>query len=503
MHDDNASRSDDTSHYLNESDPILEYRENPLIGALGPVKNSDELTALLSRGVENYSPEVIGLPAHLRFHAVCELQEFFQGQAAHFEALRHCDVMLRRGYVHRNRLNAAFRKQAIADIKNLNSGTLPPARYTHRPLLGAAVVGPPGTGKTSIMDMAMAQYPAVVHHVYNREGVHQAFTQVTALKITMFADASLKAFAVELFEQLAALLGDPDLPGKEGILGSRCNASTAQPLICRAIMNYNVGMIVVDDTQHMASHAKGHMAVLNYFIRLQNCIGIPIVLVGTDKTEKLLATDMSAGRRFLSPIPRFSPFVPKSRGVKEDGPWEFFLKQLGLLRYVREDCDLVAFSDVMYELTGGVPDLAVKLWTLTQTKLIGREIELVDDYALKSTAASLFNLVGKRILELRGQKLDEVGASELQKQLNETYKAKMAAEAARLAAANEPESPPPAVEKEKSATPPAAPATDKQAPASPANPKASSSDSLPPRPQKARGGPVSDPEQALRHLGLL
>ncbi|MFT3783548.1 MAG: AAA family ATPase [Nibricoccus sp.] len=414
-----------TNHYLEPKHPtIAAYRNNPLIGALGPVLTGDEITSLLTRR-PSYDPSERKLPPHLKAHAIYALRSLVVPTPMHKAIVQEVGVILRQGYVHRNPLSPSYSRMIALDRPALKQGILPPERFRNVPLLGSAAMGTAGTGKTMGFDIAVSTYPQVIDHCYELNGVRVAFKQVTWLKINLFQDASLKAFGIEFFEKLGEAVGE-NLRRDWGV--DACNGNNVQPLIYRACREYNLGLLIVDELQNMVSHSKGYKAVLSYFIRMMNCLGLPIAVIGTNAAGALMQTDAAAARRFISGIPPFRPLA--------SGPlWRGFLEEVWHLQYTKEATTLdETLEKQIHELTGGVPDLVIKLYCLTQTRLFGRKNERLTKGILDETAADLFHTIKDRILELKGRTIDTARIQEQRERLDKQYKELTHKEEVRLGA---------------------------------------------------------------------
>src|SRR5579862_151590 len=123
-----------TGHFLNPDDPIPEYRNNPVIGALGPIADADaRLAALYDQ--PHFDDNVRKLPPHLRAHAIRALSGLFVPMAAHDRTMQEFDILIRRSYIHRNPLSPKYRRQIQSDRSLLLTGSLPPERFAGVPLL--------------------------------------------------------------------------------------------------------------------------------------------------------------------------------------------------------------------------------------------------------------------------------------------------------------------------------------------------------------------------------
>ncbi len=417
-----------TNEFRNLADPIAAYRGNPLIGALPPILSEEETYDHLTN-LPAFSAQERTLPAHLRMHAVCALQELFIPGPQHASVLSQIDIMIRRGYAHRNPLSPANRRLVREDNELLKGGCLPPPeRYSHIPLLGAGVFGTAGTGKTAATKRSLSRYPSVVDHLYEEDGVRFAFRQVPFVFVNMISDSSPKAFATTVLNAMSEIVG-VDLQEKYNTAG--CNGLTIIPKLYQALRDYHVGLIIVDEVQNMSSYTRGYGSVLSYFIRLMNSLGLPLLIVGTERARTLIKTDFAVERRFISGIRPFRPFADGDPLLSN------FLEEIGSFCYLETVCDLQRLASTVHALTGGVPDLVIKLFMLAQTRLFGRETEVLTDEVLHQTAADLFGGIEKTLIRIRTQGADVDNTEETQRTLNERLQKLLEKESQRVGSAEE------------------------------------------------------------------
>jgi len=416
--------TDESPEFLNLNDPIRAYRGNPLIGALPPIRTADEILELLLRKVD-YDESESNLPRHLRPHAAFNIRRFFLPGIPHTRGVEEVDLLIRQSYVDRNPLDPRYRRILARDVETLKLGRSIPERYLFVPQLGSCASGPPGMGKTLTFDFSLEDMPQVIDHVYTVDGRKIAFRQVVYLKVNLFQDGSLKSFGMEIFERLEEALGQ-ELVRDWGY--STATGNMIQNSFYQVLREYHVGLLIIDEFQFIESSHDGVKASLNYMVRMMNQLGIAVIVIGSSATRALMKGNMAASRRFIGNIPPYTPFTPGES-------WDAFAKKLLRLRYVKKYGNIEAIKTHLLELSGGIPDLAVKLFLLSQMRLFGRTDETLTAAVLTETSDQLFYLVKDRLTELRGQMPERPRLDEAAKKLRETFAAVAAHEAARVGAA--------------------------------------------------------------------
>ena len=394
---------------------IAAYRGNPLAEAFGPIPDNEVWRRLLTRDGFMYDPSDRMLPAHQRAHAVgIALSSVRVATPAQIQVAAQIRTMQMQGYLHRNILSADYRVRLREDRANFDAGIMPPERFNGLHGLGAVLSGFAGTGKTSLAELVLGSVPQCIpHQIRTADGI-TVFTQATAVVIELFENADLKDLTLEFLNKLGASVGEPELARIYGVHLS--SDYTAQPLIYSACRDYNVGLIVVDEVQNMTAHKEGYRRVLKYLVRLMNQCGVPTLVIGTPEVEALIQSDLSAGRRFAG-LPRLEPFVKRSP------LWLEFLATIWKYNYVRALADPMPVADLVHDLTGGIPDLVVKLYQLAQIRMFGRKDESVTEAVLAETAHDLFWSVRDRVDEIRGKKKPDSGISAVSRRLHEQFMA--------------------------------------------------------------------------------
>lgn len=409
-----------TTRWLNFDDPIEAYRGNPLIGSLGRIPTKKQVIDILTHRPD-YFESGRKLDSHLRPHAAFAMRQLFIPMATHVSVVQEVDLLLRQGYRHRNPLDMAYRRRIRKDRELLENKILPPQRFA-RMQLGTSATGTAGTGKTISFEIATSRHPEVVEHSLELEGELIAFKQVPTLTLHMFQDASLKAFGIEFFNRLGQALQEPI---RETWRVDSATGNAIQFLLLKACIDYNIGLIVVDELQNMKAHGQDYTIVLAYFTRLMNTLGVPVAVIGTELARTLISADLPSARRFLGNIPPFAP-IPK-------GPmWRQFLKELWRYQYLRTYTTADKFEDLLHDISAGIPDIVVKLYLLIQLRLFGKKSEVITDKIIRQTADLLLHSIKNNLRSEREQKANADGFTTALGEAEESFKEQVNAEAHRV-----------------------------------------------------------------------
>jgi hypothetical protein len=170
------------------------------------------------------------------------------------------------------------------------------------------------------------------------------------------------------------------------------------PILSRLLQNMGTGILVVDEIQHLSlARSGGSAQVLNFFTTLINTAQIPVLLVGTPKSLKVLTSEFRQARRSLSGHGGFL-----WDRLKKDENWALFLSGLWQYQWTRHVEGLTQeLSDVMYEETQGIPDIAVKLFVMTQVRAIVTGKEKITAELIRKVAKEQFKIIRPMLDALR------------------------------------------------------------------------------------------------------
>jgi hypothetical protein len=131
--------------------------------------------------------------------------------------------------------------------------------------------------------------------------------------------------------------------------------------IARVSALHSVGVLVIDEIQHLEKSRSGGVAkMLNFFVTLTNVIKVPVLFIGTPKALELFQPTMRSARRAAQfgslDWGRFS----RAENEGADGEWERFFKRLWKLQWFEHATPISQeMMDLFWEYTQGIAHIAV------------------------------------------------------------------------------------------------------------------------------------------------
>jgi hypothetical protein len=372
------------ANYLEHKVPS--YRGNPLIEALPPLKSSKEVAKELKQEIE-YCDSFRELDGPTREHLLLSVLQFFEPLPHHMELESKISRALRFGYTGRNPLERGFWTkipgQADHVLQRVKEGN---ASFTRSVNTGFGLVGVSGTGKTTAVERILHTYPQVIYHS-KYQGQDMCLTQLAWLKLDCPFDGSVKGLCLKFFCEVDDILGtDYYEKAKRG----RQTIDQLIPLMARIGAIHCIGMLVIDEIQHLATFSKrsqNQRKMINFFVELINTIKMPIMLIGTPKALSVLTQEFRSARRSAG-----QGDVVWNR-LEKGAVWDYFLEAFWGYQYTKVTCPLTKeLSRTLYEETQGITDFAVKLYLLTQCRAIRSGEEQITPDMIKSVAKDSLNM---------------------------------------------------------------------------------------------------------------
>lgn len=387
------------AHYKQQLLP--EYIQNPFIEALPPIFSEDDV---LDRFMvtPRISEQDKQSETNIRYHVLKRVKNFIQPLPIHFEVERRLSTLIRRGYLARNPLDKTFFEK-IRLLHELREDEDQAHKYIDQRLNhirstadSLSIIGISGIGKTTAIERLLLMYPQVIkHEVYKQQPFNR--TQIVWLKIDCPYDGSLSTLCKSFFKAIDDLLGTRYLE-KFGYL-NRVTSTMLLHMTSLASM-YGIGVLVIDEIQHLLHAKNDQEEMLNFFVTLSNTVGIPTVLIGTSKAQQLFKGNFRQARRAAS-----DGAIIWDRMAEDSEEWDFFLETLWELQCLKTRSELTEnVKKTFYEESQGITSVAVNLFILAQERALfdeSNEKEIITAKVLKQTAKKDMKIIQPMLNAIR------------------------------------------------------------------------------------------------------
>lgn len=369
---------------------ILEYRNNPFIEALGPILSQQEVIDKLSV-YPPYNNEERFLEDHKRVHFIQRLLHYFQPMPIHLEIQSSIDRLLRAGYISRNPFSKAYAKGYIDNWKNIQNGTFDHSAIQTGQTM--TIIGVSGVGKSRTLQRIFDNntIPQVICHTsYKNQPLNQY--QVTYLKIETPFDGSVKTIIYDFMYQFDLLMGTDYF---KRYANSRLSTSQLMPIMAQIAKG--VGCIIIDELQYLKEvKSKNSTQILNFFTALINSVNIPIIMISTPKGMSILQSQFRQARRNTN-----AGNIMWDR-LKKDEVWDLFIQGLWKYQWTREVAPFnEEFSSLLFEVSCGVLDLAIKTYMMCQIRSISSGEEKITLDLIKRVSKEELKMVQPMLHALR------------------------------------------------------------------------------------------------------
>lgn len=380
---------------------LSEYNKNPFIEALPPIFSEDNVLErfMVTPRITQQEKQS---ETNIRYHVLKRVKNFIQPLPIHFEVERRLSTLIRRGYLARNPLDKTFLER-IRVLHHLREDEEEAHKYIDERLNyirstadSLSIIGISGIGKTTAIERLLLMYPQVIKHE-TYEGHPFNRTQIVWLKIDCPYDGSLSTLCKSFFKAIDNLLGTRYLE-KYGYL-NRVTSTMLLHMTSLASM-YGIGVLVIDEIQHLLHSKNDQEEMLNFFVTLSNTVGIPTVLIGTSKAQQLFKGNFRQARRAAS-----DGAIIWDRMDGDSEEWEFFLETLWELQCLKTRSELTEdVKKTFYEECQGITSVAVNLFILAQERALfdeSNEEERITTRVLKKTAQEDMRIIQPMLNAIR------------------------------------------------------------------------------------------------------
>ncbi|NFO88593.1 ATP-binding protein [Clostridium botulinum] len=383
---------------------IEEYSYNPFIEALPKIFTADDVVDKFTV-LPEISDKDRNKPENLRYHIIKRAKNFIQPLPIHITLERKLSSLIRRGYLSRNPVDKSFLQSlrilnGLDDesiIENSIQDELNNIRSTADSL---SIIGISGIGKTTAIERLLLMYPQVIKH-FEYNGTNLTRTQIVWLKIDCPYDGNLSTLCKSFFTAIDDILGTRYL---EKFGYSNRITSTMLINMTKLAWRYGIGVLVIDEIQHLLNAKNDMEEMLNFFVTLTNTVGIPTVLIGTSKAQKIFKGNFRQARRAAS-----EGSIMWDRMNKDSEEWNFFMESIWEFQGLKKISKLTdKLIDTFYDECQGITAVAVNLFLLAQERALQDGKEEITIGIIRETAKNDLQMIKPMIKALRNNNLSEI-----------------------------------------------------------------------------------------------
>jgi hypothetical protein len=386
----------EAARYLEPRVPC--FQGNPFIEALPPLGEKEEVFKRM-RISPIYEEQHRHYTLEERLLLLGHGRHFFEPLWMNFDLARRFDSMLRHGYVGRNPLRLESSREAREKLEQTIQNPLGwdlPLSFN----LGLTMIGISGIGKSRAFERVTALYPQVIQHSWYR-GRRFTWTQLVWFKLDCPPDGSIIGLCTHFFLQIDRILGTNYFQNYG--IRNKPSQNAMVAFMNTVAFNHRLGVLIIDEIQNL--RRKRDPEMLDFFIQLDNEIGVPIVLVGTPTAEEILNGDLRRARRASG-----QGDMRWSR-MQNDVEWRYFLESLWRYQYVQKQSDLSdELVQTLYYESQGITDLAIRLYFFAQQYAIIRGEECITRETIQTAAKLGLRSVQRFLQDIRDNDIKKIKA---------------------------------------------------------------------------------------------
>ncbi len=337
---------------------LPEYSDNPFIAELPPLLSQQDLMDVLALK-PTFDEKERNYPPYLRKHCLMRLGRYFEPLERQIQLAERFGMLLRQGYVGRNPLTHDYIRHLQngnerIQAKSLHIPTQHPVENTANSF---ALVGCSGNGKSKGIERVLMQYPQCIQHTEPF-----SLVQIVWLKLDCPSQGSPKQLCINFFSAVDRLIGTNylNLYGR-----NRIGVDEMMVHMAHVANLHAIGVLVIDEIQHLNKAKIGPDALLNFLVTLVNTIGIPVILIGTLSAIPLLQENFRQARRANGLGSLIWDAMPNNKA------WNYFIDKLWDYQWTSEHTPITnEIRELLYYESQGILDIVVKLFMLAQMRII-------------------------------------------------------------------------------------------------------------------------------------
>ncbi len=345
---------------------IPEYAGNPLIEGLFDVLEP----ALFYESISSRKPPsreyILTFPRHVRKQYLDKIPpDFVVPNRRLYNVYELIHTSINSCYSSRNPAKISTKDDLHRNYRDF--ATQFKENYTSTYSKSSLLIGVPGVGKTTTINVAYSLFTKALQQEFNDE----SFIQIPIVKIECPKDGSIKDLCENFFIEVDEILGRKKYQIE--YCKNRDTASDRVVAMSKLVVAHRIGVLIVDEIQHL-SQAKsgGSEMMLNFFLNLDNTLHIPIIIVGTPEALDLFSEKQRLRRRFSAGAAMRFDRLPN------DNEWSLIISQLFKYQYTDHLANSsINWNDVFYHHAVGIIDSAIKIFIASQKRAFEIEAECI------------------------------------------------------------------------------------------------------------------------------
>lgn len=398
--------------------PIARYNSNPLITALRPLPDDEQLQTALSH-LPEFEDSDRNAPAGLRIQLLEELTSFYLCLPRVVDAMQAIHAMIFQSYLRRAPLSTedALIRQKLYQSASF-SDLFGKVQHTITGEFVAALLGIPGGGKSQAVLRSTAHLRCVIYHE------ELDIYQIPVLIIEMpYQGSSVVTLAYAIIHALNSAF--PSGNYVEIYLKRYPNAEALLIDALSLLRIHYVGMLIVDEgqntnyikySQSKAIKSDAQTPLASLLITATNAIKVPLLFCATPELRDTLSGRLSMKRRTAGR--GLSDWGPLSLGTIDGsgkrilGEFEVFLQTLWKYQLTKVFTEFTQeISNAFYLHTLGIPDLIVKLFHSVQRRAIRHtDSEIISLELIHEVARSEFADLSEFMDDIRNRNISRISA---------------------------------------------------------------------------------------------
>ena len=381
---------------------LPEYWRNPFTRALGLPPELGERVGILDKRPE-FDTSERDLPHVQRRYCVLRIFDLMVPIARQVQLVERINMIIRQGYKSRDPSKGLHKAAYLASARAIERlGTREQYRSSEDadPVVSiggvpvsCALVGDPGMGKTVTTANTLGAIP---QRILPQTDYH--VVQVVHLRVDCPTSSGRRQFCLNAVTALDEILGTTYV---DNLDNPRLPVEYLMLQLSHLMTLHAVGLLVVDEIQHLLTVKEGPKPLLNFLVTIQNTLGVPVMLIGTNEARPLLGKAFRQARRAAG------LGQPNWHRLRQDDEWTDWLEEVWRYQWTTTETPLTdEISATVYDESQGILDVAIKLFVLAQMRAIELgevmgEPETITSELLRKIAADEFGCIAPMIRALR------------------------------------------------------------------------------------------------------